>query len=89
MSSLFSFTELSTQHWRVSLSKLPDWFLWKRYNWKTVRLQTMSLPHDITTEQVNMEVKDLWISFFVFYPDQLNLHVSIYSYFVNRIPKTL
>ena len=53
------------------MSKLPDWFLWKRYNWKTVGLQAMSLPYDITTEQVNMEVKDLCIPFPVPFLNQL------------------
>lgn len=41
----------------------------------------MSLPYDITTEQVN---KDMCIPFPVFYHNQLFLYVSIYSYFVKK-----
>lgn len=59
------------------MSKLPNWFLWKRYHWKSVGLQTMSLPYDITTQQVNIKVKGLWNSFIVSNPNQLYLYVSI------------
>lgn len=71
------------------MSKLPDWFLWKRCNWKTVGLQAMSLPYDISTKQVDMEVKDLYIPFPVSFPNQPFLYVSIYSYFVNKISSSL